>query len=182
MTDTPATQDEDNEYRLDITDPVAVNNALEVYFNVTPYKIEYGVDFTGNQVTKKVANDVPHLDGFCALHGISMEELESVIYPRVASICFSKFKHVMVINGLHGLYETGPWGLTMKNLARWADKSESRVTTDAGEIEPEKLERALQFLLEKQRREMPSKPGGIMAAVVEDARVINSIVTEVSHE
>lgn len=141
-----------SEYSLDVTDATAVNEALEVYFNVSPYRIEYGVDFAGNQVTKKVANDVPHLDGFCALYGISMEELESVILPRVASICFSRFKHVMVVNGLHGLYESGPWGLTMKNLARWADKSESKVVNESVQIEPEKLERALQFLIERKRR------------------------------
>jgi hypothetical protein len=145
----------DEEYKLDVTDAKAVNEALEVYFNVTPYRVEHGVDFGGNPTQKRVANDVPHLDGFCALYGIAMEELERVVYPRVASICFSRFKHVMVVNGLHGLYESGPWGLTMKNLARWADKSESKVVSEVGEIEPEKLERALQFLLEKQRRELP---------------------------
>lgn len=158
--------------KLDITDVIAVNSALERYFDVEPYRVEYKVDEYGRSSSVRVASDVPHLDGFCARYGVSMEELEGIVEPRVASLCRSRMKHVMVVNGLHGLYENGPWSLTMKNLAGWAERSESRVVGEVGEIEPERLERALQFLLEKKRREVVV--GEAIPVVDVSARVVDA--------
>lgn len=115
---------------------------LKNYFSIVPYKTEY----VGEKKTK-IVSDPPTLDGFCGQYNISMEKLADLVSDETFSLCLSKFKHFMVVNGLQGNYESGPWALTMKNLARWADRSETTVKRDdTTGIGLDEAERIIKFL------------------------------------
>lgn len=104
------------------------NTEMLSYFDRTPYKTEYFEDGEGGTRMVRVACDPPTVDGFCAKIGVPIEKLEKYIDPDTASLCLSKFKDIMVTNGLQGLYGSSPWALTMKNLANWAEKSKQETT------------------------------------------------------
>lgn len=128
------------------------NAEMLSYFDRTPYKTEYFDDGDGGTKMVRVACDPPTVDGFCAKIGVPMEKLEKYIDPDTASLCLSKFKDIMITNGVQGLYESGPWSLTMKNLARWADKSEVTQTRVAVEIGLEEADRIIRFMRERALR------------------------------
>lgn len=144
------------------------NTLMRSYFDRTPYKTEYLADADGNMKPVRVACDPPTVDGFCARYEIPMERLGSHITADTASLCLSKFKDIMVINGVQGLYEAGPWNLTMKNLARWADKSESVLTRVNQEIGLDEAERIIKFLAERRLREVTAVPSPALPPVIID--------------
>ncbi len=137
-----------------MSDELDYNSLMRAYFKRTPYKTEYVSDGEGGTRAIRVPCDPPTVDGFCAQYEIPMERLGTVISADTASLCLSRFKDIMVINGVQGLYEAGPWNLTMKNLARWADKSESVVTRVNAEIGLDEAERIIKFLHERRLREV----------------------------
>jgi hypothetical protein len=118
------------------------------YFSRVPYRVEF--DEGGKR--RIVAEDVPLLEGFCAMHDIGMGELEGVVSADVFERCRVKMVNVMVQNGLHGNYESGPWSLTMKNLLRWSERVESKVEVIERELSGEEIERGLRFLMERRMR------------------------------
>lgn len=139
---------------------------LKNYFSVIPYKTEY----VGEKKTK-IVSDPPTLDGFCGKYDISMERLSDAVSAETFSLCLSKFKHFMVVNGLQGNYESGPWALTMKNLARWADRSETTVKRDEVEgMGLDEAERIIKFLAARRAAmlDITPAPGIPVTTIVEN--------------
>lgn len=128
------------------------------HFNVEPYREEEQItyDKQGNETVKtvRVANDLPTLSGFAIKIGVHRETLLNWAerYPKfghVYTMAKEYQEHILVTNGLHGIYHPSFSIFTAKNLISWADKQEIAHSGEINQMSDEQIESRLADLIRK---------------------------------
>lgn len=105
--------------RPEILTPENADELILEYFSVEPYSTSW--NDKGKMI--RVPCDVRTPDGFSAKYNIPLSDILPMVSPKILELCKSKFKNIMLVNGLNRGYDGGAWGLTMKNEAGYSEKS-----------------------------------------------------------
>ncbi len=107
---------------IDVT-PENADALLIEYFSIEPYSVELPDKNKPGGKSVRVPCDVPSIDGFCASYNITPTKLASLVSKETRELCLSKFKNIMLINGLNRGYDAGFGSLVMKNEAGYSEKT-----------------------------------------------------------
>ena len=102
------------------------NELLIEYFSIEPYSVILPDKDNKKGKSVRVPCDVPTIDGFCASYNITPTRLSTLVSSDTRELCMSKFKNIMLINGLNRGYDAGFGSLVMKNEAGYSEKSENK--------------------------------------------------------
>lgn len=111
--------------RMDIT-PENAEELLVGYFSIQPYNVILRDKDDKKSKSVRVPCDIPTIDGFCASYNITPTKLAGMVSAETRELCMSKFKNIMLINGLNRGYDAGFSSLVMKNEAGYAEKTENK--------------------------------------------------------
>lgn len=123
--------DDSNDWSARKITPIEVNaeNANELlldYFSIEPYTVILPDKDNKKAKSVRVPCDIPTIDGFCASYNITPTRLATLVSSETRELCLSKFKNIMLINGLNRGYDAGFGSLVMKNEAGYSEKTENK--------------------------------------------------------